>query len=483
MTPSKPLTLNRRAFMSSGLAAAALASGFNPTKVFGQEFAGQTVRFMSHPGGIRPIIDHQIAYIKETLGITVEVIEAGDLVSWQDSLKDLRAGGGQFDVVMHFPRYNGELASVGYLRPLDDLIAKYNAQPLFDNIVDYYRILYTRWGGQTIAAPVDGDVAMMYYRKDAFANPEIMAKFEAEKGRPLTVPVTWDEFYETAAFFTGWDWAGSGKVGYGFQTSSWDRGFIEQQWAPMMGSYGGVWMDDNASPGWNNAAGVTALEGTKRLLDYAPPGSASMNWGNTMESFSSEDIALTLWYMDIGRGGLGMAAGNPLEKIGYAEWPGATVDGVTRNYNSMFFGRVVGISEFAANPDAAFAVITTLLTPARRVLSLDDPASGSDMFLKTDYDPANFKNLKPAPEFLVEAQKVLSKGFPEMTMPAIGEYIDALQGAIHGYVNGGTDAAAALQEAADRWEAITDRYGRDAQKAYWAEVKQSYVDAGLNIAG
>ncbi len=483
MTETKRHGLSRRSFMSSGLAAGALAAGFSPTRVFGQQFAGETVRFMSHPGGIRPIIDHQIDYIKETLGITIEVIEAGDLVSWQDSLKDLRAGGGQFDIVMHFPRYNGELAAAGYLRSMDDLIDKYQARPLFDNIVDYYRILYCQWEGKTIAAPVDGDVAMMYYRKDAFGNPDIQAKFKAEKGRDLVVPTTWDEFFEVAEFFTGWDWAGSGKPGYGFQTSSWDRGFIEQQWAPMMGTFGGTWMDDNASPAWNNEAGVRALEGTKRLLDFAPPGSASMNWGNTMESFTSDDIALTLWYMDLGRGGLGMAEGNPLAKIGYAEWPGATVDDVFRNYNSMFFGRVVGISEFAANPDAAFAVIMTLLTPERRVLSLDDVASGSDMFLKTDYDPAVFTNLSPAPEFLVAAREVLSNGFPEMTMPAVGEYIDALQGAIHGYVNGSGDAKAALQEAADRWEAITERYGRDAQKTYWAAVKQSYVDAGLNIAG
>lgn len=483
MEEMRKSALTRRGFVSASLAGAALAAGFSPTRVFGQQFAGETVRFMSHPGGIRPIINHQIDYIKETLGITVEVIEAGDLVSWQDSLKDLRAGGGQFDIVMHFPRYNGELAAAGYLRPMDDLIEKYQAAALFENIVDYYRKLYCRWDGKTIAAPVDGDVAMMYYRKDAFESPEHQAKFRAEKGRDLAVPTTWDEFYEVAEFFTGWDWAGSGKPGYGFQTSSWDRGFIEQQWAPMMGSYGGAWMDDNASPAWNNAAGVKALEGTRRLLASAPRGSASMNWGNTMESFTSEDIALTLWYMDVGRGGLGMGETNPLAKIGYAEWPGATVDGVTRNYNSMFYGRVVGISEFAANPDAAFAVIMTLLTPERRVLSLDDPASGSDMFLKTDYDPAIFKTLKPAPEFLDLAQRVLSKGFPEMTMPGVGEYIDALQGAIHGYVNGGGDAAAALQEAAGRWEAITDRLGRDQQKAYWAAVKQSYMDAGLVIAG
>ncbi len=469
--------LSRRSFMSSGFAAAALAAGFSPSIAFGQQFAGQKVRFMSHPGGIRPIIDLQIGYIKETLGIDIEVIESGDLVSWQDSLKDLRAGGGQFDVVMHFPRYNGELSVAGYLRPMDDLIEKYNAGPLFDNISDYYRKLYTVFEEKTVAAPVDGDVAMMYYRKDAFDNPEAKSRYEAKFGKPLEVPTTWEDFMNIAEFFTGWDWAGSGKTGYGFQTSTWDRGFIEQQWAPMMGSLGGAWLDDNASPAWNNAAGVTALEGLKRLVNSAPPGSASMSWGQTGESFQSDDVALTLWYMDQGRYG-----GDWLDKIGYAQWPGTTVDGVYRNYNSMFYGRVVGISEFASNPDAAFAVIMTLLTPERRILSMDDPNCGSDMFLKTDYDLANFKVLTPTQDFLDVAQQVLANGFPEMTMPAIGEYMDALQGELHGYINGGTDAAAALQAAADRWEAITDRYDRDSQKVYWAAVKASYVEAGLKIA-
>ena len=204
-----------------------------------------------------------------------------------------------------------------------------------------------------------------------------------------------------------------------------------------------------------------------------------MSWGQTMETFQSEDIALTLWYMDLGR------YGSPrLANVGYSLWPGAEVDGVTRNYNSMFYGRVVGISQFSQVPDAAFAVIMTLLTPERRVLSLDDPASGSDMFLKTDYDPANFKVLTPAPQFLEVAQEVLANGFPEMTMPAVGEYMDALQGEIHGFINGsGDDPAAALQAAADRWEAITERYDREAQKVYWADVKASYQAAGLRIAG
>ena len=120
-----------------------------------------------------------------------------------------------------FPRFNGDLTSSGYLRPLDDLIEKHDAAALFDNISDAYRSLYCEWGGKTIAVPVDGDVAMMYFRKDAFENEEAKTRYREKFGKELTVPRTWEEFLQAAEIFTGWDWAGSGKAGYGFQTSTW----------------------------------------------------------------------------------------------------------------------------------------------------------------------------------------------------------------------------------------------------------------------
>ncbi len=92
---------------------------------------------MSHPGGIRPIIDHQIDNSGETLGTTIDVIEAGVLVSGQHSLKDLRARGGQFDIVMHFPHCNGKLAAAGYLWSMDNVNENSQAGRLLENILDF----------------------------------------------------------------------------------------------------------------------------------------------------------------------------------------------------------------------------------------------------------------------------------------------------------------------------------------------------------
>jgi ABC-type glycerol-3-phosphate transport system substrate-binding protein len=151
-------------------------------------------------------------------------------------------------------------------------------------------------------------------------------------------------------------------------------------------------------------------------------------------------------------------------------------------FTSMFYGRVVAISKFSKNPDAAFMVLKTLLTPERRVLSMDDDQSGSDMFLKTDYDPSVFKKLTPTKEFLDVAKVVITKGFPEMQIPGVGEYMDALQGQIHAYLTGSeSDPKKALQAAAERWKEITDRYNRSKQKEYWLEVLERYRKAGLQV--
>jgi ABC-type glycerol-3-phosphate transport system substrate-binding protein len=173
-----------------------------------------------------------------------------------------------------------------------------------------------------------------------------------------------------------------------------------------------------------------------------------------------------------------------MQRFGYAPWPGYEVDGRYRNFNSMFYGRVLGISRFSKQPDAAFQVLKTVLTPERRLLALDDDQSGSDMYLKSDYDPAAFKKLSPPPAFLETARQVLGNGFPEMQLPGAGEYMDALQGQLHAYLTGSEpDPAKALQAAADRWEAISERLGRAKQIAYWGEVCGRYRRAGLKIAG
>lgn len=227
-----------------------------------------TLNIMSHPGQILPIYTHQSDYLSTTHGIDMKLLESPDPTSYQDALKDLRSGGGRYDMVMYFPRYNGDLVSAGYLKPMDDLIKKHDAGALFDNISDAYRKLYCEWGGQTIAVPVDGDVAMMYFRKDAFGSEEAKAKYKEKHGKALEVPRTWDDFKQIAEFFTGWDWAGSGKEGFGFQTST---------WAVLL-------LSSNGRPSWHRQE-VTGL----LMTETRPP--------ITMPVFALLKICVPCWHL------------------------------------------------------------------------------------------------------------------------------------------------------------------------------------------
>ena len=57
-------------------------------------------------------------------------------------------------------------------------------------------------GFDIFGLPLQANALTMSYRSDLFGDPDEQASFEAEYGRPLTVPETWDEFAEVAQFFT-----------------------------------------------------------------------------------------------------------------------------------------------------------------------------------------------------------------------------------------------------------------------------------------
>jgi uncharacterized protein YozE (UPF0346 family) len=69
-------------------------------------------------------------------------------------------------------------------------------------IAPTYRDNQMKVGDKIYGFPDDGDVFVMYYRKDIFGDPKLQAEFKAKAGRDLTVPKTWKEFDEVGQFLT-----------------------------------------------------------------------------------------------------------------------------------------------------------------------------------------------------------------------------------------------------------------------------------------
>lgn len=64
---------------------------------------------------------------------------------------------------------------------------------------------YAGWGNQLYGIPVAAPGHVLLYRIDRFNDPETKTDFAAKHGRPLSVPTTWEDFAEVAAFFAARD--------------------------------------------------------------------------------------------------------------------------------------------------------------------------------------------------------------------------------------------------------------------------------------
>ena len=99
----------------------------------------------------------------------------------------------------------GELVEGNHLVPYD----AYYKDPRFpawdiEQVLPAPRSLL-QYGGHKYMVANDHDGQVMYYRRDLLNDPKHRAAFQRAYGRPLNVPVTWDEFRDVAAYFNGKD--------------------------------------------------------------------------------------------------------------------------------------------------------------------------------------------------------------------------------------------------------------------------------------
>ena len=130
-----------------------------------------------------------------------EVVEAPFADLYTKAIAEHIAKSGAFDVIDVSPAWIPDFADRGVITNIDDMVAKYKAKSTFSDIHPLYRAL-SRYKGKTWGFFDDGDVWILYYRKDVFANAKLRAAYKAKFRKTLRVPRSWAEFNETAQFIT-----------------------------------------------------------------------------------------------------------------------------------------------------------------------------------------------------------------------------------------------------------------------------------------
>jgi multiple sugar transport system substrate-binding protein len=208
--------------------------------------------------------------------------------------------------------------------------------------------------------PLQANALTMSYRVDLFENPDEQAAFEAEYGRPLTVPATWDEFIEVATFFTRPD-----QNLYGTTLMAGSGDWATDDFKTLLAGFGGngKMVDDTFARAFNGPEGEAALQLYQDLINVhqvTPPGVTSFSWDEASAAFVAGLTAMSMNYHSE------VLAPDIAGSVSYALVP-AGPDGA----RGPHFGTwMLSVNKFSENKACAWQAIQWLTSPDTQVKML-----------------------------------------------------------------------------------------------------------------
>ncbi len=362
-----------------------------------------------------------------------------------------------------------------------------------DQIPDIYNKYQLSWNGKLYGIPWDGDMLMLNYRSDLLSDPNYQKAFKDQFGYDLAPPQSWKQYADIAQFFTGKDWD-NGKPGYGLDelpmrhNHAWNGFFARAAVYAKAPDDPAFFFDpDTMKPRINNPGFVKALEDWKTAMQWGPPDMMSYDWAANAQAFVGGHAALNIQWGDIGPMSLDPNSSVVNGKVGFAMLPGATQfwdakkgawetpSEPNRAPFAGFGGWIFVVPKLTQNAAAAFDLASYLGSPEIRAKAMVTPGCGVNPDSLTQLDP----KLWVAAGFSQQAAEQYTQAIKDsltnpnvvfdLRIPGIQDYKDALEIAVTKALTGEATPQQALDEAAQQWDQITDRLGRDQQGKYYRE--------------
>lgn len=237
-------------------------------------------------GGDYENIYENISKFEQETGINVEIIYKNNHFELDKKLKmDFEADTDNYDVISNHSSFFSQY--VEYLEPLDEYFS-------YEDLKDYLPRLLTAGNkdGNLYIIPRHADISCLHYRTDLFEDPQIKQMFFKQYKRQLTVPETWDEFYEVAMFF------GKFEGLYGTQFAGKEEALTGRFYEILL-SNGGEFIDENGNAAFNSRAGVKTIQMLKDLYQAGAMPEDMLNylWDDLAKNWKNGKIAIaTEWY-------------------------------------------------------------------------------------------------------------------------------------------------------------------------------------------
>lgn len=407
-------------------------------------------------------------------GIRIQVIETpyGELFS--RAVTEHLGRTGAFDVISYAPAWQADLVQAGVLEPLDPYLARYMPPGSLDDIHPTYR-QWMRWRGRTYGIFDDGDVFVVYYRRDLFRDPKNQSEFQAKYGRPLVPPRSWKEWDEICAFFT--EKYAPNLYGCAIQRTEGAAYFwFEEQFR----ANGGRFFDEQTMKALiNSEVGVRTLTDMVNNNKRMPPGVEKWGFVEVLSAWLDGKLAMIETWPPIGRWSEGYGTQTAqlswvpktkvAGKVGYALSPGG--------YPELAAGFMLGVSSDSRNKEAAYLFIQWLTSKEISLQRVMLPFALRDPYRISHYESGLYRaQWASAPDYLRILRLGADRGLLDLAIPGAREYEEALDRAVVA-AYAGTPPKQALDKAAADWDAITRRIGVDRQRqAYreWASKPNAY---------
>jgi len=412
---------------------------------------------------------------EELTGIKVKVIEVATADMFTKILQEHRANTGAYDALNVVPTWMADLVRTGALEDLDPYVDKYGFREELQKIAPTYRDNQMTVDGKIYGFPDDGDLFILYYRKDLFQDPANMQEFKTKYGYDLAAPKTWQQYADIGQFFT--DKLAPTTYGAGqFRQPAYSQLLFQERFRVE----GGKFFDpDTMKATVNNEIGVKVFDGMRADNKFMPPGVESWGFVEALSSFLNGDIAMTISWPPFGRWAAGYGVEDEAlswvpkskiaDKVGYALPPGGRPQ--------LALGFSLAVASGSKNKEAAYLFIQWLNSEETSLQRVQLPYALRDPFRESHYTNEEYKSRwADAKDYLATLRAGADSGLLDLSLLQIDKYEEVLRQAMT-RLWAGEDSKKILDDVAGQWDGLTEKIGVDKQKAAyldWASKPNAY---------
>lgn len=412
---------------------------------------------------------------EQLTGIKVKVIEVPTSEMFTKILQEHRAGTGAYDALNVIPSWMPDLVRAGALVELDGYVDKNGYREELQTIAPTYRDNQMKVDGKIYGLPDDGDVFVLYYRKDLFEDPANRTAFKQQHGYDLAPPATWEQYAQIGKFFT--DKYAPKIYGAGqFRQAAYGIWLFQERFRAL----GGKFFDPQTMRAQiNSDAGIATLEGMRNDNKFMPPGVETWGFVEALSAFLAGDIAMTISWPPFGRWAAGYGTDEEAlswvpkttiaDKVGYALPPGGSPQ--------LAAGFSLSVAAGSKKKEAAYLFIQWLNSEEISLQRVQLPFALRDPFRDSHFSSAEYRSRwKDAPAYLDTLRAGASAGLLDLSILQIDKYEEVLRQATTRMLSG-EDVGTILDDSAAQWDALTDRIGLDRQRAAyedWSSKPNAY---------